>query len=155
MLKCHQLLAFKHIWAGQTSCSAELSMKQFHNPGTRLPNFSCSKKEALKFCLFISWMCSDIYWEHSGSVVECFTWDQGVAGSSITGVTTVCPWARHINPCLVLVQPRKTCPDITEKMLTGTWRIKSDKRNLHCIAMKYFHEGLNGGYLLIIFWQNK
>ena len=27
---------------------------------------------------------------------------------------------RHINPCLVLVQPRKTCPDITEKLLTGT-----------------------------------
>ena len=26
---------------------------------------------------------------------------------------------RHINSCLVLVQPRKTCPDITEKLLTG------------------------------------
>ena len=25
----------------------------------------------------------------------------------------------HINPCLVLVQPRNTRPDITEKLLTG------------------------------------
>ena len=30
-----------------------------------------------------------------------------------------CPLARNINPCLVLVQPRKTCPGITEKLLTG------------------------------------
>ena len=33
--------------------------------------------------------------------------DQGVAGSSLTIVNALCPWARHINPCLVLVQPRK------------------------------------------------
>ena len=32
----------------------------------------------------------------------------------------LCPWARHINPSLALVQPRKTRPYITEKMLTGT-----------------------------------
>ena len=42
-----------------------------------------------------------------------------VAGSSLTGVTALCPSARHINPCLVLVQPRKSGPDITEKLLTG------------------------------------
>ena len=41
-------------------------------------------------------------------------------GSSLTGVTMLCLWARHINPCLVLVQPRKTRPDITERLLTGT-----------------------------------
>ena len=52
--------------------------------------------------------------EHSGSVVECLTRDQGAAGSSLTGVAVLCPSARHINPCLVLVQPRKTCPDIPE-----------------------------------------
>ena len=39
---------------------------------------------------------------------------------SLTGVTAMCPWARDINSCLVLVQPRKTHPDITEKLLTGT-----------------------------------
>ena len=57
--------------------------------------------------------------EHSGSVVECLTRDRGVAGLSLTCVTVLCLRARHINPCLVLVQPRKTCPDITEKLLTG------------------------------------
>ena len=55
--------------------------------------------------------------EYSGSVVECLSRDREVAGSSITAL---CPWARDINPCLVLVQPRKTHPNITEKLLTGT-----------------------------------
>ena len=45
---------------------------------------------------------------------------QGAAGSSLTGVTMLCPWPRHIYPCLVLVQARKTRPGITEKLLTGT-----------------------------------
>ena len=31
----------------------------------------------------------------------------------------VYPWARHINPSLVLVQPRKTRPFITERLLMG------------------------------------
>ena len=31
--------------------------------------------------------------------------------------------------CLVLVQPRKTRPNMTEKMLTGTSRIKSNKQS--------------------------
>ena len=57
--------------------------------------------------------------ERSGSVVECLTPDWGAAGSSLTGVTALCPWARHINPSLVLVQPRKTCPYITERLLMG------------------------------------
>ena len=29
--------------------------------------------------------------EHKGSVVECLTRDQGAAGSSLTGVTSLCP----------------------------------------------------------------
>ena len=51
--------------------------------------------------------------EHSDSVVECLSPDRGVAGSNLNSVTALCPRARHINPCLVLVQPRKTCPNIT------------------------------------------
>ena len=43
---------------------------------------------------------------------------QAVASSSITGVTVLCPLARHINPCLV-VQLRTTRPDITEKWSLG------------------------------------
>ena len=30
-------------------------------------------------------------WERSGSVVECLTRDRGAAGSSLTGVTVLCP----------------------------------------------------------------
>ena len=41
--------------------------------------------------------------ERSGSAVECLTCDRGVGGSSRTGVTVLCPSARHINPCLVPV----------------------------------------------------
>ena len=43
-----------------------------------------------------------------------------VAGLSPIGVTVLCPFARHIYPCLVLVQPKKTRPNLTEKLLTGT-----------------------------------
>ena len=66
--------------------------------------------------------------ERSGSVVECLTLDWRAAGSSLTGVTALCPWARHIKPCLVLVQLRKTHPDITERLLTGTYWIKSNRK---------------------------
>ena len=52
-------------------------------------------------------------------MVECLTRNQGVVGSSITGGTVLCPGARHFNACLVLVKPRKTCLDITEKLFTG------------------------------------
>ena len=58
--------------------------------------------------------------EHSGSVVEYLTRDRGEAGSSLTSVTVPCPTANQIYPFLVLVQPRKTYPDFTEKLLTGT-----------------------------------
>ena len=57
-------------------------------------------------------------WEHSGSVVECLTWDQRAAGSSLTGFAVLCPWARHINPNLT--QPRKTHPNIIENFSTET-----------------------------------
>ena len=60
-----------------------------------------------------------IYKRCSGSVVECLTRDREAAGSSLTGVTALCPWARHIYPSLVLVQPRKTRPCLTERLLMG------------------------------------
>ena len=37
-----------------------------------------------------------VYRERSGSVVECLTRDWGTAGSSLTGVTALCPWARTL-----------------------------------------------------------
>ena len=57
------------------------------------------------------------YRERSGSMVECLTGDRRARGSSLTGVTAL--WSRHIYPSLVLVQPRKTRPYITEKLLMG------------------------------------
>ena len=34
-----------------------------------------------------------------GSAEECLTRDWGAAGSSLNGVTVLCPWERHIYPC--------------------------------------------------------
>ena len=39
----------------------------------------------------------------------------------------LCPWARHINSCLVLVQPRKTYYSITEKSVD--WDVKNQRKN--------------------------
>ena len=52
-------------------------------------------------------------------VVECWTWDRGDAGSSLTGVTALCPWAGHINPCLVVwFKPgRPISTYVTEKVV--------------------------------------
>ena len=49
----------------------------------------------------------------------CLTLDREAAGSSLNGITALWPWARHTNPSLVLVQPRKTRPYITERLLMG------------------------------------
>ena len=61
-------------------------------------------------------------------MVECLTQDPGAMGSSLTGVTAL--WVleqRHIYPSLVLVQPRKTCPCLTERLLMG--RKESNQTN--------------------------
>ena len=65
-------------------------------------------------------LCIRVLRERSGSVVECLTRDRRAADASLTGFTALCPWARHINPSLVLVQPRKNRPDVIERVLTGT-----------------------------------
>ena len=51
--------------------------------------------------------------EGSGSIGRVLDW---VASLRLTGVTVLCPCARHFINCLVLVQPRKTGnhPDMTE-----------------------------------------
>ena len=46
------------------------------------------------------------------AVVACLTRD--------TGGAALCLWARRFILCLALVQHRKTRPDMTEKLLTGT-----------------------------------
>ena len=69
-----------------------------------------------------------------GSVVECLTRDRRAVGSSLTGVTALLSLSKNINPSLVLVQPRKTCPFITERVLMGSKRIKSNKNKLSAYA---------------------
>ena len=93
--------------------------------------------------------------EGSGSEVECLTQDRKAAGSSLTGVTALCPWARHINPSLVLVQPRKTRPYITERLLMG--RKESNQTNnghLFCIAVITMSIDIINIYY-ILFYSNK
>ena len=52
-------------------------------------------------------------------MVECLTRDKGAPGSSLTSVTALWSLARHIYPSLVLVQPGKTRPYITERLFLG------------------------------------
>ena len=43
------------------------------------------------YSVFITVMMKKIYWERSGSVVECLTRDRGAAGSSLTDIIALCP----------------------------------------------------------------
>ena len=52
----------------------------------------------------------------------------------ITGITALCSLARHIDPCLVLVQPRKTCPDITEKIVD--WDVKNQIKQTNLYILR-------------------
>ena len=71
--------------------------------------------------------------EPSGSGVECSTRHWGVSGLSLTSVTELCPWARHISPSLVLVQPRKTHSYISERLLMGLKESNQTKKIYHWI----------------------
>ena len=73
-------------------------------------------------------------------MVECLTRNRGAAGSSLTGVTALCPRARHINPSLVLVQPRKTGPYITEGLLIGR---KDSNQTKQSVISERFQTSLN------------
>ena len=65
--------------------------------------------------------------EPSGSVGRVLDWGSRVASSRITAgsVTVLCPQARHFIHCLVLVQPRKTHPYMTENFVHWGLRIKT------------------------------
>ena len=67
--------------------------------------------------------------EHSGSVVECLTQDREAAGSSLTGITALWSLSKtHLSQLsLVLVQPRKNRPCLTERLLMG--RKESNQTN--------------------------
>ena len=80
------------------------------------------------------WIIFHTYtWEHSGSVVECLTRDWEVAGSTSPASLPYGPWARYIYPSLVLVQPRKTCPCLIERLLMGR---KESNHTYHTYTVK-------------------
>ena len=65
-------------------------------------------------------------------MVECLTGDQEAAGLSFRGVTAL--WSLSmtrliIYPSFVMVQPRKTRPCLTERLLMG--RKESNQTNIH------------------------
>ena len=74
--------------------------------------------------LFLS---PDYNWERSGSSEECLIPDGGATGLSLTIAIAFCPLARHITPSIVLVQPKKNRPFMTEILLMG--RKESNQTN--------------------------
>ena len=68
-------------------------------------------------------------WERSGSVVECLTRARGAAVRASRASLRCGPLARHIYPNLVLVQPRKTRPCLTERLLMGRKESNQTKAN--------------------------
>ena len=75
----------------------------------------------LQFCC--SWKHQHLR-ERSGSMVECLARDRGAGGSSLTGVTVLWSLSKTY-----LVQPRKTRPCLTERLLMG--RKESNQTNQH------------------------
>ena len=69
------------------------------------------------FPVFLGWTSTNE--ESSSSVEECLTRDLGVVGSSLTGGTGVPEQDTLSSALIVLVQPRKTHHNMTEKLLTG------------------------------------
>ena len=63
-------------------------------------------------------------------MVECLTWDRRGRLRASPASVRCGPWARHIYPSLVLVQPRNTRPCLTEKLLMG--RKESNQTNKNC-----------------------
>ena len=57
------------------------------------------------------------------------------------------PLSKNINPSLVLVQPRKTCPFITERLLIG--RKESNQTKIFLIGQIVLERTCNG---LAVFW---
>ena len=72
--------------------------------------------------------------ERSGSEVECLTRDRGAAGFEPHRRHCVVSLSKNINPSLVLVQPRKTRPFITERLLMG--HKESNKKTKQLLSVK-------------------
>ena len=118
--KCHKVNPGHHEAEAQNNSNLHNSKKTLKVKQPALSSSTRLKRDSTTFY-------GRGHREHSGSVVECLTRDRGAVGMSLTSVTVLCPRARHINPSLVLVQPRKTRPCITERLLMG--RKESNQTN--------------------------
>ena len=86
MLKCQQLLAFYHLWAGWITCSVELSKKSFITSG---PGHSkCLRIEPLPCCIIVctSIMSNFIHLTYTIPVISIF-WQSGKQCSFWSGFT--------------------------------------------------------------------
>ena len=75
------------VWLGHKGIKSYNQIPPPSPPVSSLPSLSLSPPPLSS---------SSLLWERSGSVIECLTRDQGAAGSSLTGVTALCPWARTL-----------------------------------------------------------
>ena len=97
---------------------------------------------------FCTWFVSQLLlWERSGSVVECLTRDRRAMGLSLTGVTALSLSKTHLSQLsTVLVQPRKTHPYITERLLMGCKESNQTKNKptpiISCIIFQSRAQGL-------------
>ena len=90
-------------------------------------------------------------WERSGSMVEYFNRDREAAGSSLSRRHCVVSLNKTINPSLVLVQPRKTRPFITGRLLIG--RKESNKK--HLLKFLKLFKLIFGIVFLLLIWENE
>ena len=81
-----------------------------------------------------------LMWERSGSVVECLTRDRGFEPQRRHCVVSL---SKNINPSLELVQPRKTRPFISERLLMG--RKESKQTNIPPDILMCGSRGGGGG----------
>ena len=78
-------------------------------------------------------------------MVDSLTLDRGTGGSSLTGITALRSLSKTHYPSLVLVEPRKTRPCLTERLLMGhkesnqtnkklgsAWESAQSDQCLHC-----------------------
>ena len=107
----------------------------FHALGKGWPLASCLWESHCKFVTFplVSWvrcgidcivpdLCTLSYFVAGGQWLSGIVLDSRPRGPGFKPHRRHCVvvlLARHIYPCLVLVQPRKTCPCLTERLLMG------------------------------------
>ena len=112
----------QRLWSDCAYAQAGLSLagRTYHIVGNLMSRL-------IIYIQILSFMELYVYRTFQYSVVECLTWDKGVAGSSLIGVTALCPWARHINPCLELVQPRNSWKIVD-------WDIKNQTKQTNSVC---------------------